>query len=161
MSYLSAFESSEQREDFEKAKVYFNLGILELNDDFGNLAMAKKHFAKAQAIFKRYNDDDYLAKTYIRQAGVYMRTSQFLLADFLLDEASKLNINERTGVSLALAKTKLERLKGNPKQALDSAFTARELALASGSFQQIERIQNLIKILQNNQDVATSHKLVP
>ncbi len=136
-----------QKIDYE-GMLYFNKAILELNSTKGDLNQAKSHLEKAEKIFKKNNNEDFLANTYIKQADIYLRIHHMEKADLCLELASMLSTTKRTALSLELAKTKLERLKGNLDIALASAHNAEKIALFLGNLHQIKRIQKLIQILQ-------------
>lgn len=148
---ISSPSPSIDNQDLMEGQLYFNRGVLELDDDNGNLEAAKDYFSKAKKIFETHQAEDYLAKTLIRQAGVCFRTNCLRNAEIYLKDAEQLRTTKRTGISLALAKTKLERLKGNTDKALANALNAQKLATFLGNHQQLDRIQKLIKILKKDQ----------
>ncbi len=145
---------SDDQVDPKKATIegmfYFNKATLELDDKKGDLNQAKFYLDKALEIFKKHNNEDFLANTYVKQADIYFRIHQIEHAQLCLEQASMLKIQKRTALSLALAQTKLERLKGNKDLALTNALNAEKLALFVGNNNQIKRIQKLIQILQDS-----------
>lgn len=147
LSYFNA-EKDFRNKAIIEGMLYLNKGALELDDENGNLEQAMSYFSKAQEIFKKHHQEDYLANTYVKQAGICFRTHQIPHAELYLIQALDLNITKRTALSLALANTKLERLKGNQDLALINAMNAAKLANFLGNHNQIKRIQRLIQILQ-------------
>lgn len=149
-NYAEAILCAEQalilcsQEDTLKAKVLFNLAAALSDQDRPDIERALEHLQHAQALFLAAKDEDYLGRTSLRIARLYILQNKPVLAMKILSEASSHFHQDRVWMHYHYLMAQALRKIGLEDGAIQEAQVAKVLAVRLQAQEDLNRIENFI-----------------